>query len=450
MSRYNINPFTQDECQLWTKTVTVNPRTKRKIGVGKSVYNTLSQQCEKHTNPLTEEECQMWLRDPKVSPRTKRRIRRGTMIYNDIATQCAGYKADVGAEDMKKVKVSAEDLKKADVGAEDLKKVEVSAEDLKKVDVEIEKITKRITEIDNKIKTYQAQLKPDLYSSGLVGMPYVESFLPMLYKERVFQYKASDYNFRESQAGKGTYGDVLIGDRKSDGKTVAIKRIVRSQTKLLGYLPLEYVIVRSLNHPNIMKFHEIRRDSNYFYMIGDYYPDGNLIQHIMSKCPNYGCPPDKFKHYARQMVEAISYCHQRGIIHADIKPDNMVLNGDTVYLIDFGFAITQDKGQLVQFSRGTKRFSAPEVILDNAPFDGTKSDIWALGVSLYMIMYNHFPFYDNDDAALSDKILNKEPLYKSRSDYHDEDCVKLIKMLLMKNPAKRLPLKDVLKSKCLS
>ena len=108
-------------------------------------------------------------------------------------------------------------------------------------------------------------------------------------------------------------------------------------------------------------------------------------------------PINKVKNYARQLVSAIHYCHEVvNIAHRDIKPENMMLDeNDRLVLCDFGVSqFFSSKNDLLVGTHGTMRYMAPEMVKTggNKVMHGKHVDVWALGVSLYHLLTNEFPF----------------------------------------------------------
>lgn len=311
----------------------------------------------------------------------------------------------------------------------------------------------------------------NLYNSGLVGDAYIKSFLPSLNREPILPFCKEDFEV-VSEKGEGSFGEITHVMEVADGgrrRDLAIKRVPKDKTDLIEQrYPREYVFVRALDHPNIGKFHELREDEKYFYMIGDYYPGGDLYEYIdtidydssSSDSGGGGLGADVFKSFARQLICALDYCHQRGIIHSDVKLENIVLGHGGVlghdggssgggggvphlYLIDFGFAVTQAPGEILGVYQGTPPYAASE-LHKGVPHDGIKSDSWSLGVTLYILYFGEYPFWHDDRCQMKQQIIKSEPKYTTDIIPNpDQWCVDLIKRLLDKDPKKRPALDNI-------
>lgn len=107
----------------------------------------------------------------------------------------------------------------------------------------------------------------------------------------------------------------------------------------------------------------------------------------------------------RQLVEAIVYCHRMQISHRDLKPENILVNRDEamIKLIDFGMAAYQPNNELLRTPCGSPHYAAPE-LLNNQPYDGSLSDVWSLGVVLYVMLTGDPPFNYKPDLPESHRL----------------------------------------------
>jgi serine/threonine protein kinase len=102
------------------------------------------------------------------------------------------------------------------------------------------------------------------------------------------------------------------------------------------------------------------------------------------------------KIYFRQLVQAIAYCHRQNICHRDIKLENILINEEgRIKLIDFGFSQMCNNKTRLSIHCGTPPYMSPE-ITSKSTYNGQKSDVWALGVSLYLMLHGKFPFKAGD------------------------------------------------------
>lgn len=165
----------------------------------------------------------------------------------------------------------------------------------------------------------------------------------------------------------------------------------------------ELEIMKKLNHKNIVKLHEVINDpsSEKLYLVMDYLPGGTILQ-LLESYPN-GLDLDQVRRYACDLVSALVYCHESvKVIHRDIKPENIMLdpNGNAV-LVDFGVSALFQKDDIVKGTVGSLRYFSPEQVqTGKKTIFGRKTDIWALGVTLYQLATNRYPFDANSILKL--------------------------------------------------
>ncbi|XP_062890815.1 testis-specific serine/threonine-protein kinase 3-like [Mobula hypostoma] len=199
--------------------------------------------------------------------------------------------------------------------------------------------------------------------------------------------------------GEGTYSKVKEAYSKRLQTKVAIK-IINQRTApkdfIQKFLPRELQIVKHLDHKNIIKVHEIcETDDGHIYIVMELAEGGDILEHIRREGP---LPESLAKTLFRQLAQAIRYCHDCGIAHRDLKCENTLLDKSfNVKLADFGFAkyFRSGTGELSKTFCGSTAYAAPEV-LQGVPHDSVKSDIWSMGIVLYIILCGHLPFDDSN------------------------------------------------------
>lgn len=206
----------------------------------------------------------------------------------------------------------------------------------------------------------------------------------------------------------------------------------QNQRKLISN---EVEILRSLSHPNIVKFYEmfkIFNDDNeeFIVIIEEYCPKGCLLDYMN----NFGFKNDMEKKKVQVgLVNAIKYLHEQGIAHCDIKPENVLLDINcNPKLCDFGFSKNFNK-TFDEIKCGSIDYAAPELFKDGS-VDFFKSDIWSLGITLFAMSEMRFPFNDVRD------VINGRLSIRT----NDEKLEKIVKKCTKLNPKKRPNAEEIL------
>ncbi|XP_035979772.1 NUAK family SNF1-like kinase 2 [Halichoerus grypus] len=245
------------------------------------------------------------------------------------------------------------------------------------------------------------------------------------------------YEFLET-LGKGTYGKVKKA-RESSGRLVAIKSIRKDKIKDeqdLMHIRREIEIMSSLNHPHIIAIHEVFENGSKIVIVMEYASRGDLYDYV-SERPRLS--EHEARHFFRQIVSAVHYCHQNGVVHRDLKLENILLDANgNIKIADFGLSNLYHQGKLLQTFCGSPLYASPEIV-NGKPYTGPEVDSWSLGVLLYILVHGTMPFDGQDHKTLVRQISNgsyREPPKPS-------DACGLIRWLLMVNPTRRATLEDV-------
>lgn len=267
---------------------------------------------------------------------------------------------------------------------------------------------------------------------------WVKFFMKQLNQKNIFD----DYSFI-NDLGEGSFGKVKLGINLKSKLKYAIKIINKedlSKSKLEN-IKIEIEIMKICQHPNIVKFEDHYEDINNIYIVCEYLRGGNLSSYLINQ--GYLLTENQIKEIAKQIGQGLTYLHNKGIIHRDIKPDNIIIcnkNKHPVFkIIDFGLSKISGCNEKVNDMNGTLAFSAPEVI--SKEFYSNKIDIWSMGVILFYLCSGTLPFDDinNDTNKVVNKILNKNiNLHIYKCGKVSKECLSLIEGCLNKKPENRL------------
>jgi [calcium/calmodulin-dependent protein kinase] kinase len=187
------------------------------------------------------------------------------------------------------------------------------------------------------------------------------------------------------------------------------RKFITRQLTAYKLFESEVSILKKLHHPNIVQAYEIINDPGYSkaHIVMEYISEGSLYSLIKK---GKVLPLDMCWKYFRDLLEGIEYCHEvAGVIHRDIKPDNLLLTKDDhVKLVDFGISYVMNNGlDEERLTLGSSYYLAPEMCKGEL-YKGKQTDVWAAGVTLYQMTTGKLPFEDSSIPGLYRVIINTE------------------------------------------
>ncbi|MEJ1275946.1 hypothetical protein NN561_006845 [Cricetulus griseus] len=206
--------------------------------------------------------------------------------------------------------------------------------------------------------------------------------------------------------GKGNFAKVKLARHILTGREVAIKIIDKTQLNPTSLQKLfrEVRIMKILNHPNIVKLFEVIETEKTLYLIMEYASGGEVFDYLVA----HGRMKEKeARAKFRQIVSAVQYCHQKRIVHRDLKAENLLLDADmNIKIADFGFSNEFTVGSKLDTFCGSPPYAAPE-LFQGKKYDGPEVDVWSLGVILYTLVSGSLPFDgQNLKQIMKDRWIN--------------------------------------------
>lgn len=224
-------------------------------------------------------------------------------------------------------------------------------------------------------------------------------------------YTFHEYRFLKI-IGHGSTSVVALVENENNFQLYAAKIIPKDYIKymnLMENVQNEIKVMKEIDHPNIIKLHTTlelknRLGESYIYLILDYCENGDLLTYITEK--GFTNEHQKRK-IIKNFLKGIKYLHDKGISHGDIKPENILL--DEFYnpkITDFGYCRTMTIAD-EEDKKGTLNYAAPELFI-KGQFNTLKSDIWAIGITLYILSEMNFPFKRGNTHLVIKQITSGE------------------------------------------
>ncbi|KAJ7338264.1 hypothetical protein JRQ81_011007 [Phrynocephalus forsythii] len=300
------------------------------------------------------------------------------------------------------------------------------------------------------------------------GAPAMKSFSKReadrrTFLEQVRESKENGYLLSSKKIGSGAFSKVYLGYatqekmmqnyklasdlRSKRHSMVAIKIISTAEAPVeytRKFLPREiYSLNVTYKHLNVIQLYEMYRNSKRTYLVLELASRGDLLEHINATSDRRECPgleEEEARRLFRQIVSAVAHCHNVGIVHRDLKCENILLDErGFIKLTDFGFANRYSlRNALMSTFCGSVAYTAPEILMSKK-YNGELADLWSLGVILYAMVTGKLPFKERQPHKMIHVIKQglafRQPI--------SPECQNLIEGLLQLKPTARLGLQQV-------
>jgi len=244
--------------------------------------------------------------------------------------------------------------------------------------------------------------------------------------------------------GSGNFGVAKLAREESTGALMAVKYIERG-SNIDENVQREIVNHRSLRHANVVQFLKVYATSSHLAIVMEFAAGGELFNRVCN-AGRFG--EEEARYYFKQLVEGVAYCHSQGVVHRDLKLENIVLDGSQppqLKICDFGYSKSSLLHSQPKSTVGTPAYIAPEV-LSRQQYDGMKADVWSCGVTLYVMLVGCYPFEDPKDSKNFRHTINRIlevnytiPKYCKVS----EECKAVFQAIFVRDPAKRMTIEEV-------
>uniref|UniRef100_A0A8C9VNC0 non-specific serine/threonine protein kinase n=1 Tax=Scleropages formosus TaxID=113540 RepID=A0A8C9VNC0_SCLFO len=243
----------------------------------------------------------------------------------------------------------------------------------------------------------------------------------------------------ERTLGKGNFAVVKLARHRITKTEVAIKIIDKTQLDSVNLEKIyrEVKIMKMLDHPHIIKLYQVMETKNMLYLVTEYAKNGEIFDYLAG---HGRLSEADARRKFWQILSAVEYCHNRHVVHRDLKAENLLLDGHmNIKIADFGFGNFFQPGEPLATWCGSPPYAAPEVF-EGQQYEGPQLDIWSMGVVLYVLVCGALPFDGPSLPVLRQRVLEgrfRIPYFMT------EDCEHLIRRMLVLDPSKRLTVTQI-------
>jgi hypothetical protein len=245
--------------------------------------------------------------------------------------------------------------------------------------------------------------------------------------------------------GVGVFGEVYLANSKADpnGPQVALKKLSKNHPKFKpAAVTKEINAGQYLNHEAIVKYVDTFETMSSVYLVLEYFKGKDLFS-IMEDRQYKPFAEATAKNVFQQLVSAMAHSHNQGIVHRDVKLENIMMNGDgKIKIIDFGLCDfvmdSNNKQRMCVDSVGSPAYIAPEILSGRA-YDGFKADVWSCGVVLYALLFGRFPY----SPSQYKRLVVGEKLAFDFPACGPESAKTLLEGMLSLDPYTRISMEDI-------
>lgn len=241
--------------------------------------------------------------------------------------------------------------------------------------------------------------------------------------------------------GTGTFSRVRIAQYRRTQEIVVVKIMRKAdivKMRQVDHVKNEKNILSTISHPLLVNLRHSFQDRGNLYLVFDYVPGGELFRLLRTQ-GQFPLPTTRF--YAAEVIAALAFLHDHGVVYRDLKPENMLLTGEGhIKITDFGFAKSLRPGEKTFTLCGTPEYLAPEVIQQRG--HSFACDWWGVGILIYEMTCGHAPFMDQNPFKLYEKIIHNQVAFP---DYFDPTLEQLVLGMLDKDANTRFDKEHIMR-----
>lgn len=244
----------------------------------------------------------------------------------------------------------------------------------------------------------------------------------------------SEYKILYPPIGKGTYGEVRKALHFKTNTYRAIKMVSKKDLSLVDkkHLLKEITLLKKMDHPNIVKVFEFFETDFYYHVVMEYLEGRELFGMLTNK--EFAYDEQTICGIMQQLLSAIQFMHTNGIMHRDLKSENVIYTGKQIVLIDFGNSKLFNSSKKQKDLVGTSFYIAPEVIKGSY---NEKCDVWSAGIVLYVMLTGKAPFRGNENEVFFNILNEKYVIPIAEIPNISEQAKNFLKYILTFNYKKR-------------